>query len=197
MSRTSIVPFAFDGTDGSLIGESPAFRQLVRMIDRIAPTELAVLVSGRPAPARNGSRVACMPQASSAIIRSSMLIAVRFRSISRGAGETGCARRYRRRSRSVPRPRARCRARLAVRALATDIMPRADAAIELLAKLREESRRSVRLARSARASQSASLHGRNCPLPLVDRPLSIDVSPRATSGTPVASYDMNFHATRR
>ncbi|WP_321795866.1 sigma 54-interacting transcriptional regulator [Caballeronia sp. J97] len=46
MSRTSIVPFAHDDADGNLIGKSPAFRQLVRTIDRIAPTGHAVLIVG-------------------------------------------------------------------------------------------------------------------------------------------------------
>ncbi|MDR5746544.1 sigma-54 dependent transcriptional regulator [Caballeronia sp. LZ029] len=46
MSRNPIVPFVHGDADGSFIGKSPAFRQLVRMIDRIAPTGHPVLIFG-------------------------------------------------------------------------------------------------------------------------------------------------------
>jgi transcriptional regulator with AAA-type ATPase domain len=47
MSRIPIVPFDGDEeASNAFIGTSPAFRQLVRMIDRVAPSEHAVLVFG-------------------------------------------------------------------------------------------------------------------------------------------------------
>jgi len=47
MSSSPVVPFTRDKTDyDAFIGEAPAFRQLVRMIDRVAPTDHAMLVIG-------------------------------------------------------------------------------------------------------------------------------------------------------
>ncbi|BCQ29692.1 sigma 54-interacting transcriptional regulator (plasmid) [Caballeronia sp. NK8] len=46
MSRSQIVPFARAEADDSFIGNSTAFQQLVRTIDRIAPTDHAVLIFG-------------------------------------------------------------------------------------------------------------------------------------------------------
>lgn len=47
MSSSPVVPFTRDKTDhGAFIGEAPAFRQLVRMIDRVAPTDHALLIIG-------------------------------------------------------------------------------------------------------------------------------------------------------
>lgn len=47
MSSTPVVPFAYDKADpGAFIGAAPAFRQLVRMIDRVAPTDHPLLVFG-------------------------------------------------------------------------------------------------------------------------------------------------------
>jgi transcriptional regulator with AAA-type ATPase domain len=47
MSSSPVVPFIRDKADpGAFIGTAPAFRQLVRMIDRVAPTDHALLVFG-------------------------------------------------------------------------------------------------------------------------------------------------------
>ncbi|WP_118179764.1 sigma-54-dependent transcriptional regulator [Paraburkholderia phosphatilytica] len=47
MSSPLAAPFAHDKADsGAFIGAAPAFRQLVRMIDRVAPTDHALLVFG-------------------------------------------------------------------------------------------------------------------------------------------------------
>ncbi|CAH2928517.1 MAG: hypothetical protein CPSOU_5364 [uncultured Paraburkholderia sp.] len=47
MSSTPVVPFAHDKPgSGSFVGSAPAFRQLVRMIDRVAPTDHPLLIFG-------------------------------------------------------------------------------------------------------------------------------------------------------
>ncbi|HEX7932165.1 MAG TPA: sigma-54 dependent transcriptional regulator [Paraburkholderia sp.] len=47
MSYPPVVPFAHDKAEsGSFVGGAPAFRQLVRMIDRVAPTDHPLLVLG-------------------------------------------------------------------------------------------------------------------------------------------------------
>ena len=47
MSSTPVVPFAHDKADPAVfIGAAPAFRQLVRMIDRVAPTDHTLLIFG-------------------------------------------------------------------------------------------------------------------------------------------------------
>ncbi|HZZ11566.1 MAG TPA: sigma-54 dependent transcriptional regulator [Paraburkholderia sp.] len=47
MSIPAVVPFAADKVDsGALVGAAPAFRQLVRMIDRVAPTDHPLLIIG-------------------------------------------------------------------------------------------------------------------------------------------------------
>ncbi|WP_027213434.1 sigma-54-dependent transcriptional regulator [Burkholderia sp. WSM2232] len=47
MSYTPVVPFAQEKTEsGSFVGGAPAFRQLVRMIDRVAPTDHPLLIFG-------------------------------------------------------------------------------------------------------------------------------------------------------
>jgi DNA-binding NtrC family response regulator len=47
MSSSPVVPFTRDKADpGAFIGDAPAFRQLVRMIDRVAPTDHALLIIG-------------------------------------------------------------------------------------------------------------------------------------------------------
>ncbi|EEA02396.1 putative sigma54 specific transcriptional regulator [Burkholderia sp. H160] len=47
MSSTPVIPFAHDKANpGAFIGAAPAFRQLVRMIDRVAPTDHALLIVG-------------------------------------------------------------------------------------------------------------------------------------------------------
>jgi transcriptional regulator with GAF, ATPase, and Fis domain len=47
MSYPPVVPFAHDKADSSaFVGAAPAFRQLVRMIDQVAPTDHALLIFG-------------------------------------------------------------------------------------------------------------------------------------------------------
>ncbi|MET3248084.1 DNA-binding NtrC family response regulator [Burkholderia sp. OAS925] len=47
MSYSPVVPFAHDkAASGSFVGGAPAFRQLVRMIDRVAPTDHPLLIFG-------------------------------------------------------------------------------------------------------------------------------------------------------
>ncbi|CAN7229847.1 sigma 54-interacting transcriptional regulator [Paraburkholderia sp. SIMBA_054] len=47
MSSSPVIPFAQNKTNsGGFIGAAPAFRQLVRLIDRVAPTDHALLIFG-------------------------------------------------------------------------------------------------------------------------------------------------------
>lgn len=69
-----MVPFAHDKADPTVfIGAAPAFRQLVRMIDRVAPTDHALLIFG---PTGSGKELVarCAPAARRHVRRFSPLL---------------------------------------------------------------------------------------------------------------------------